>query len=140
MTLQSTINNSAYYHSDKDNTESDPNINSKVATHTSDQKKRKVTDTDTTNGNSPHKSLINWLIPEIIPVIIPQIDQTSVDGVAESGWNFHTRRTILSEENIMDTVRSAVHVFWTPADVSRHDTDRTTPHDSNTDIRSNMLT
>ena len=74
MTLQSKINSSAYYHSDEDDAESDPNSDLKVATHTSDGKKIKVTDTDTTNGNYPHKSLINQIIPEIIPAVIPPIE------------------------------------------------------------------
>ena len=51
LTLDSTINDSAYYNSDK----SDAKGNPLLATHTSDRKKRKVTDTDTTNGN-PHKN------------------------------------------------------------------------------------
>ena len=74
LTRQSTINDSAYYNSDKDDSESDPKRNQVVATHTSDEKKRKVTDTDTTNRNSPQKLLINRLIPEIIPVVIPSIN------------------------------------------------------------------
>ena len=44
LTIQSTINDSAYYDSEEDDTESDTNINPKVATYTN-------------NGNSPHKSL-----------------------------------------------------------------------------------
>ena len=48
LTLQSTINDYAYYHSEENYSESDPNSNPKLATHTSDRKKRKLTDTDTT--------------------------------------------------------------------------------------------
>ena len=55
LTLHSTINISAYYNSDKDDAESDPKIDPLEATHTSDGKKRKVTNTDTTNGDSPQK-------------------------------------------------------------------------------------
>ena len=51
LTLHSKIKDSAYYNSDKDDAESDPKSDPLVATHTSDRKKRKVTDTDTTNGN-----------------------------------------------------------------------------------------
>ena len=80
LTLQSKINNSAYYNSEEDDTESDPNSDPKVDTHTSDGNKRKVTDTDTTNGNYPHKLLINRLTPEIIPVVIPPIDR-QVEGI-----------------------------------------------------------
>ena len=53
LTLQSTIKDSAYYHSEKNVAESEPKRNHVVDTHTSDRKKIKVTDTDTTNGN-PH--------------------------------------------------------------------------------------
>ena len=55
LTLQSTINNTAYYHSDKNDAESDPKIYQVVATHTSDRNKIKFTDTDTTNENFPEK-------------------------------------------------------------------------------------
>ena len=40
-----TINDAGYYDSDKNDTKGDPAIHPKVATHTSDGKKRKVTDT-----------------------------------------------------------------------------------------------
>ena len=95
LTIQSTINDSAYYNSEKDDAESDPNINPKVATHTSDGKKRKLNYTDTTNRNYPRKLLINRLIPEIIPVAIQLIYQTIAEDAAESGETFHARRTIL---------------------------------------------
>ena len=55
LTLDSTINDSAYYNSDKNNAESNPKIDPLVATHTSNGKKIKFTDTDTTNGNYPQK-------------------------------------------------------------------------------------
>ena len=48
LTLQSTINNYADDHSNKNVAESDPKRDQLVATHTSDGKKRKITDTDTT--------------------------------------------------------------------------------------------
>ena len=64
--IQSTINDSSYYDSEGNYAERNPNSNPKVANHTSDRKKRKVTDTDTTNRNSPRKLFIKRLIPEII--------------------------------------------------------------------------
>ena len=39
--------------------ESDPKSDPLVDTHTSDGKKGKITDTDTTKGNYPHKLLTN---------------------------------------------------------------------------------
>ena len=63
LTLQSTINNSSYYNSEEGYAEINPKIDQLVATHISDGKKIKVTDTDTTKVNYPHKLLINQLIP-----------------------------------------------------------------------------
>ena len=53
LTLLSTINYSEYYNSEEYEAESNTNSDPKVATYTSDRKKRKVTDTDTTNRNYP---------------------------------------------------------------------------------------
>ena len=139
LTLQSTINDSVYYHSEEDDPESDPNKNPKVDNHTSDVKKRQITVTDTTNGNDPHKSLINQLIPEIIPVVIPSIDQTTADGDAASEETLHVCCTILSKGMTTDAARGAARVFRTLANVSWHDTDRTTPRDGNTYVRSTRL-
>ena len=55
LTLDSKINNSEYYVSDKDDVEGNPKSDPLLATHSSDGKKRKVTYTDTTNINSPQK-------------------------------------------------------------------------------------
>ena len=72
LSIQSTINNSAYFDSEEDDAESDQNSDPKVATHT-------------INGKYPHKLLINWLIPEIIPSAISPIDQTIAEDAAGSG-------------------------------------------------------
>ena len=78
LTIDSTINDSTYYNSDEDDVEIDPKIDLLVATRTSDRKKIKVTDIDTTNGNSPQNLLINLTLPIIIQPIDPRIS----DGVA----------------------------------------------------------
>ena len=44
-----TIDDSGYYNSEKNSAEGDPASNPKVYTHTSDGKKRKVTDTSNRN-------------------------------------------------------------------------------------------
>ena len=44
-----TINDTGYYNSDKNDAEGDPSSNPKVATHTSDGKKRKGTNTSNRN-------------------------------------------------------------------------------------------
>ena len=132
MTLQSTINDSAYYNSEEDDSESDPNINPKVPTHTSDRKKIKVIDIDTTNGSSPHKSLINRLIPDNIPFIIPTIDPMTADGAATIGGNLHAHRTILSKEIATDVAQSAARIFKNPLVVNWKATDGNIPRDKKT--------
>ena len=99
FTLQSTINDSAYYYSEENDAEIDPKSDQLVATHTSDGKKRKVTDADTTDGKFSKKSLINRIIPEIIPVIILSVNPPITDGVAENGRNLHAHQIITSREN-----------------------------------------
>ena len=59
LTIQSKINDSVYSNSEEDVAESDPKSDPLVATHTSDGNERKITDTDTTKGNSPHKLSTN---------------------------------------------------------------------------------
>ena len=139
LAIQSTINNSAYYNSEENDAEIDPKSDQLVATHTSDGMKIKVTDTDNTNGNYPRKLLINRLIPDIIPVAIPPIDQTIAEDAAGSGETLHVRRTIVSKDIVTDTARSAARVFRNPAYVIRHGTDRTTQRDGNTAIGSTRL-
>ena len=90
LTLQSKINDYSYYHSEEDIAERDPKSDPLVATHTSDVNKRKITDTDTTQGNSPQKSLTNREIPAIIQGLIPSVNQTTADGVATSGSALYT--------------------------------------------------
>ena len=59
LTLQSTINDSADDHSNKNVAKSNPKNNQVVSTHNSDGKKIKFIATDTTKGNSSHKLLTN---------------------------------------------------------------------------------
>ena len=53
LTLDSKINDSEYYNSDEDDAERDLKSDPLVATHISDGKKIKVTDTDTTSRIYP---------------------------------------------------------------------------------------
>ena len=128
LTLHSTINDSEYYSSDKDYAESDPKKDLLVATHTSDGKKNKATDTGTINRSSPQKLLINRTIPTIIPPINPQI----ADGVAAGRGNAHAGQTIASKVIVTDAARSGARAFQDPAAVNRKDTDETIPQDGNT--------
>ena len=66
-----TINDTGYYNSDKNDAAGDPAKDPKVATHTSDKKKRKVT--DTSNRNLQQKLLINRILPIITTTIDPRI-------------------------------------------------------------------
>ena len=84
LTIQSIINNSEYYDSEEYDAESDPSSDPKLATHT-------------TNQYSPHKLLINRLIPEIIPVAVLPIEQTIAEYAAGSGETLHVRRAIISK-------------------------------------------
>ena len=139
MTIQSTINISSYYNLEEDNEESDPNSYPKVGTHNSDGSKIKLTDTDTTNINYPRKSLINRLIPDIIPVAIPPIDQTIAKDDIGSGNTLHVRHTIISKDIVTDTAHNEAHVFRTLVDVSQNGTDGTTPQEDNIYIGSTKL-
>ena len=132
LTLQSTINDSTDYHSDKNDAKSDPKSDQVVATHTSDGNKRKVTATDTTKGNSPHKLLSNRLIPEIITAVIPPVNQTTADRVAVSGRTLHVVRMVLSKEIITGAVHSDARVFKNLPLVNWKDTDGTIPRERNT--------
>ena len=100
------------------------------------KRKRKVTNTDTTNGDSPRQLLINRIIPEITPVAIPPIDQTITEDAAGSGGTLHALHTILMKEIVTDPACSSAHVFRNFADVSRHGTGGTTPRDGNNVIGS----
>ena len=73
--------------------------------------------------------MINQLIPEIIPVVIPSIDQTTADGDAASEETLHVRCTILPKEMTTDAARGAARVFRTPVGVIRHGVDGNSPRD-----------
>ena len=135
LTLDSTINDSAYYNSDEYDAEGDPKIDPLLATHISDGKKRKVTDTDTTNGNPPQKLLINQTLLMIILPIDPRVE----DGVPAGRGNTYARQTPASKVIVTDTARRGAHVFWTPGDVSWTDRDGTTPWYRNTTMISHRF-
>ena len=59
LTLQSTINDSAGDHSNKNAAKIYPKSDPLVATCTSDRNERKITDTDTKKVNYPQKLLTN---------------------------------------------------------------------------------
>ena len=136
LALDLKINDSAYCNSYEDDAESNPKSDPLVATHTSDGKKIKVTDTDTNNGNSPQKILINRTLPMIIPPIDPRI----MDGIAAGRGATHACHTISLKVIVTDAARSGARVFQNPADVNQKDTDGKIPQDGNTPIRYPRLT
>ena len=91
MTIQSTISDSAYQDLEEHDAVSDPKIDSLVSTHTSDGNERKISNTDTTNRNYPHKLILNQLIPNIIPGAICPIDQTITEDVEGIGQALDAR-------------------------------------------------
>ena len=108
LTLHSTINDSEYYNSDEYDAKIDPKSDPLLATHTSDGAKRKVTDTDTTNRNTPQKLLIN----QTLPIIIPPIDLPIADGVAAGRWTAHARQKIALKVIVTDAARVFSEILW----------------------------
>ena len=132
LTLQSKIINSADDHSNKNVDKSDPKKDPLVSTNTSDGNKRKITDTDTTKGNSPHKLMTNREIPAIIQGIIPSVKQTTADLVETSGGALHAVRAILHKEIVTGATRSAAGVLKYPPVVNWMDKVRSIPVDRKT--------
>ena len=105
-------------------------IGSKVATHTSDGKKIKVT--DTSNGNLQQKLLNNRTLPIIATLFDPCID----DRVATSRALTIKLVTPRTKEVITYLVRSNARTLWTPGHVSRTGRDSSTPGNCNIYVRS----
>ena len=131
-----TINDARYYNSEEYDAENDPNSNPKVATHTSDGKKRKVTDTYTNNGKYPQKILIN----RTIPIITTPIDRWTTNGVAACRGTPHAHQMPTLNVIITDTAHSSTEFFRTPGDVSRTSRGGTIPRNCSNSIRSPTMT
>ena len=123
------INEAVYYNSEKNDAEGDPTSNPKVANHTSDGKKIKVT--DTINGNLQQKSLISRTLPIITTTIDPQIP----DRVATCGGTPHARTEPTTKEVITDAACSSARILRNPGHVSKTVRDATTPRDGNVAVR-----
>ena len=140
LTIQSTIRDSAYYDSEEHNAVSDLKSDSLVATYTSDRNERKITDTDTTNGNCPHKLILNRFIPKITPGAFRPIHQTITDDVVGTGETLKVRQTVLSKEIATDATCSDARIFQTPREVRRMIRDITTTKYGNTVVETFRLT
>ena len=125
-----TINHAGYYNSEKNDVEGNPEKYLKLATHTSDGKKRKFT--DTSNGNLQQKLLINRTLPIITMTIDPRIP----DRVSTCGGTPRVHTTTNKKEVITDAAHSSARILWTHGHVSRTSRDGTTPRDGNVSVRS----
>ena len=110
LAIQSTISDSAYYDSEEHDVVSKRKSDSLVDTHTSYGNEIKITDTDTTNVNSPHKLILNRISPKIIPGTIRLIDQTITEDVVGTRETLDARQTVLSEDIATDTAPSGAHI------------------------------
>ena len=122
-----TINDTGYYESDKNDTKGDPASNPKVATHTSDRKKK----SDTSNGNLKQILLSNRTLPIITITIDPRIP----DMVETCGGTPHALMTPTTKGVIPDAAHSSVRVIRTPGHVSRTSRDSPTQHDGDVVVR-----
>ena len=102
-----------------------------VDTHTSDRKKEKITDPDTTKGNYLHKLLTNIEIPEIIQRVIMPVNQITADGVATSGRGFYEVGAVLHNEIVTGAMRSSAGVLKDPLVENWRDKGKTIPVDRN---------
>ena len=113
---------------------SDPKSDPLVDTHTSDKKKGKITYTDTTKVNSPHKLLTNREIPEIIQGVILPFNQTTVDGVATSGRFFRVVCAVLHKDIGVSATLSTAGVLKYPPGVNWNYASGMIPQDINTAV------
>ena len=103
-----------------------------VDTQTSDGKKERITDTDTTKENSPHKLLTNREITAIIQYVIPPINQKTANGVATSGRDLHAVRAVLHKKIVTGATYNTAGVLKYPPVVNWKDMSRRIPVDINT--------
>ena len=133
----STINDAGYYVSEsgeKNDKKGNPESDLKTVTHTSDGKKRKVTDTN--NKILQQKILSNRTLPIVTTIMDPNIDNM----IATCGGTPHTIATPTTKEVITDAACSSTRVNRIPGHVSRTDRDSTTPGNGDISIRSPQIT
>ena len=106
----------------------------KVATHTSDREKRKVT--DTINGNLQQHLFSN----QTLPIISMAIDPWIPDGVEACGGTPNALTLSTKKAVITDAVRISAHILWTPGHVSRMGKDGVTPRERYVVVRSPGIT
>ena len=118
-----TIIYAGYYESDSANANDAkgyPASDPKIYNHTSDRKKRRVT--DTSNGYLQQK-LLSY---RTLPIITMTMDHRIENRVATYGASLHKLLTTETTEVITDEVRSSARVIRTPRHVRQTDRDGTT--------------
>ena len=130
-----TINDAGYYNSDENDAEGNATSHLKIATHNSDRKKIKVTDTDTRNINLQQKLLINRTLLIITIPMDPRIEN-KVATYRASTVKIATPRTT---KVITDTAHINVRAIWTPGFVCRTGRDVSTPGHCDVDVGSPWL-
>ena len=126
------IKNAGYYVSDSANAndeKGDHTSNPETATHTSDGKKRKVT--DTSNGILQQKSLSNRTLLIVTTMMDPRIG----DRISTCGVTPNTLVSPTTKEVITDAACSSAWVNWTPRHEIRMGRDGTTPGNCAIDVR-----
>ena len=127
-----TINDTAYYESDSAN-ENDEKVDStrnpKIVTHTSDENKRKFT--DTSNRYLQQKLWSNWTLKIVTTTMDPRID----DSIATCSGTPHTLVTPTTKELVTDTAFRSARVLRTPMYVIRKGSYGTTPRDTPHSVR-----
>ena len=88
--------------------------------------------TYSTNGNYPHRLLVNSEIPTIIQCVIPLVHQATVDGVLTCGGALHAVCTFLTEEIVTGAAPSAACVLKYPQVLNWKVASRPNPIDMNT--------
>ena len=111
LMIQSTISDSAYSDLEEHNSVSNLKSDYLISTHTSDISERKITDTDTTNGKTPHKLILTRLIPKIIPGAIWPIEQMITGDVTGIREALDARHMCHSKEIVTDVARSGAHIL-----------------------------
>ena len=124
------INYTGYYNSYKNDADGNISSNPKIATHTSDGKKRKVTKSSNVNL---HQTL---LINRTLPITTTAIDPRIPHRVTTCGETPHAHMMPTIKEVITDAACSSARILYTPGNISRTGRDGTTIRDRKVPVRS----
>ena len=125
-----TINNAGNYESEKTDAKGDPTCYPNLGTHTSDGKKRRVTDTSNRNLQQ------NLLSHRALPIITTTTDPRISYRVASCGDTPHAITMTTTKGFITNVVYRGAHILWTPIHISRTGRSGTTPRNGEILLRS----